>query len=188
MNIGLYNLKYPARKLIAAVLPHLAHVNPNWVSLSLIPVGICTALAFYSGHLLIGAGLIVLRMFLGTLDGLIAEHFQKKSVLGEVLNRLTPELCDLFLYGALALKLPLWGTLALCTSWMTSFTGLIGLSVNRGIQSVGPTGQTDRLAALVLFSLLSLLPFDYDWLRIFLIWCTLGSLITISLRLKRVLS
>jgi CDP-diacylglycerol--glycerol-3-phosphate 3-phosphatidyltransferase len=188
MNIGLYNLKYPARKLIAALLPYLKSVNPNWVSLSLIPVGICTAWAYFSGYLLVGAALIVLRMFLGTLDGLLAEHFQKKSVLGEALNRLTPEICDIFLFSALAFQFPIWGLLALGTSWMTSFAGLIGLVVNRGIQSVGPTGQTDRLAALILFSLLSLLPLDCNWLRIFLIWCTLGSVVTISLRLKRTLS
>lgn len=188
MNIGLYNLKYPARKLIAALLPYLKSVNPNWVSLSLIPVGICTAWAYSSGDLLIGAALILLRMFLGTLDGLLAEHFQKKSTLGEVLNRLTPELGDIFLFGALAFKIPFWGITALCTCWVTTFAGLIGLAVQRGIQSIGPTGQTDRLAALLLFSLLSLVPLDWDWLQIFLVWCTVGNLMTIGFRLKRVLS
>ena len=46
--------------------------------------------------------------------------------------------------------------------------------------SQGPAGQTDRLAALILFSLLS--PY-FNWMHIFLIWCTIGGAATVILRL-----
>ena len=42
MRLGLYNVKYAARKLIEGVLPQVKNVDPNLVSWSMIPVGAAT--------------------------------------------------------------------------------------------------------------------------------------------------
>lgn len=84
MNIGLYNFKYPARKLIEWVLPFVRNVDPNAVSWSMLPIGFGIALCCYFGangypiFFICGLILMVLRMFLGTLDGLIAVRFNKE--------------------------------------------------------------------------------------------------------------
>ncbi len=181
MNFGLYNLKYSARKWLFWILPYMEKINPNWVSLLLLPIGLCIAYFYWADRYILGSVFILLRLFFGTLDGLIAEHFKKGTATGEILNRLTPEISDLLLMGVLAWKDPSWGILALIVAWLTTFSGLIGLAVKKPIQSVGPVGQTDRLAALILCSLIPLA----NPMRLFLIWTIFGGLLTIVLRLKR---
>src|SRR3989442_1267103 len=74
MDLGLYNLKYPARKLIAGVLPQLADTDPNHVSYTMLPVGLLIAACYWVGArvqpwlYLLAILLIFVRMFLGTLD------------------------------------------------------------------------------------------------------------------------
>jgi phosphatidylglycerophosphate synthase len=191
MDLGLYNLKYPARKLIGGALPALENVNPNAISWSLVPVGAATAACYYFAATgpawlyLAGIGLIFLRMFLGTLDGLVAIHFQKGSPRGELVNRLAPELCDVMYMAALAVAHPLPGIVALAVAWLTSFAGILGAVVGKPTQSVGPSGQTDRLAALQLLSLGACLWPRIDFMLVFLWWVIAGGCLTVALRLYR---
>lgn len=200
MEIGLYNLKYPARKLINGALPLVRDVNPNTVSWLLVPVGVLSAVAIYAGltlspwFFLAATLLTLLRMFLGTLDGLMAERFGKSSARGTVLNRLTPEICDVLYLLAFPLAdegLLLLGLIAVGVAWLTSFAGLLALSIGAPIQSVGPVGQTDRLAALLIMLLgASLAPFwgvNIDWARLFLTWVIVGGAVTVHLRISRAL-
>ena len=198
MDIGLYNMKYPVRKLISGALPLLKDVDPNKVSLSMIPVGMAIAGCYYEGShgqpvlYLVAIALTLLRMYLGTLDGLMAEHFKKGTPNGEIINRLTPELSDVMYLMALTLargEWLFWGIGVLVVAWLTTFAGLIGLSAQKKIQSVGPVGQTDRLAALLVFTLLAYLSntcsWGIDFIRLFLIWSFVGGIVTIILRLQR---
>ncbi len=198
MDLGLYNLKYPFRRMISWALPLCRNVSPNAISWALLPVGLATAGAYYwgaQGHTwlyLVGMGLIFLRMFMGTLDGLVAVHFDKASPKGELVNRITPELCDVMVMAALALARPEWalaGVAALAMAWLTSFAGLLGAVVGLKGQSVGPVGQTDRLVALQAMSLAAFLGAQFDWgvdfLLIFLWWCAGGGVLTVFLRLWR---
>jgi len=197
MDLGLYKLKAPARRVIGAAVPLCQRVSPDLISWSIFPVGVATAAAYYFSDLypiLLLAGIppILLRMFLATLDGLVAETYRRSSPVGEIVNRLPPEICDALLLLAIALSSPVRmmpGTAALLTGWLTSFAGLIGLTAGRGIQSVGPVGQTDRLAALILFSACGYVAtasgHSFDALWWFLIWCISGGCVTIVLRLWR---
>jgi phosphatidylglycerophosphate synthase len=198
MDIGLYNLKYAARRLIGDVLPLCRNISPNAISWSLLPVGALTAFVYHRaangqpGLYALGVLLILARMFLGTLDGLVAERFGKSTPVGEMLNRLTPELCDVMYLGALALARPEWalvGLVAIVASWLVTFSGLIGVTVGHPVQSVGPAGQTDRLAALQLCSLLALFAPAFGWsadfLGLFLGYVALGGALTVILRLVR---
>jgi len=199
MELGLYKLKYPARKLIGGVLPLLGNVDPNHISWAMLPVGVAIAATYYFafGHpwlYLAGIGLVFLRMFLGTLDGLVAVHFEKGTPKGELVNRIAPELCDAMYLTALALARPEWlipGIFALTMAWLTTFAGLLGTTIGRPTQSIGPAGQTDRLAALQVLSLAAFLGARFGWsldfMRIFLFWVILGGTLTVALRLRRAL-
>lgn len=198
MDIGLYKMKYPARRLIGGVLPWMRHVNPNIVSWLILPVGVAIAVSYYFGArgrpvlYIIAFLLIFVRMYLGTLDGLMAEHFNKQTPTGEIMNRLVPEIADILYLLALTAARPEWlgiGLIAVGIAWLTSFAGLVGLLVNKPVQSAGPAGQTDRLAALLVLTLAAYLSeyfeWDIDFIKLFLIWTALGGALTVMLRLGR---
>lgn len=200
MDIGLYNLKYPFRKTLFWLLPLVKNVSPNVISWSLLPVGILTALCYYQARefqdlYLVGAGLIFLRMIISTLDGLMAVTFQKCTANGEIVNRIAPELCDAMLMVGVILAESAHfelGLAALVICWLTSFAGLVGCTGGKPVQSVGPVGQTDRITALLVLSLVS--PFGnafsetFDILYWFLWWCVVGGVATILIRFYRQLS
>lgn len=167
------------------MLPAFVSVNPNLISFAMVPFGVAAAWCYSASYFFYGSVCILLRMFLGTLDGLVAETCQKQTSRGEIINRLAPELCDAMLFTAFAWKNLLWGVPALCAAWLTSFSGWIGLAVKKPVQSIGPAGQTDRLAALLLCSFCAAIWNFVDWMNIFLIWCTFGGIATSALRLYR---
>ena len=194
MKLGLYQLKYPARKLIEGFLPYVKNVNPNTISLLLLPVGLgmafCTYLGLhkYPSLLLISFALCIIRMFLGTLDGLMAVRFDKSTPKGELLNRLTPEFCDVMYLVAIVVARPdlqLLGLFMLALAWLISFTGMLGAVVHAPTQSVGPVGQTDRLATLMLVLLLAYYQVSFDVIAFFIWWGIVGGVFTVSLRLWR---
>lgn len=196
MVIGLYQLKYPVRRMIQGILPLCKNINPNVISLLLIPIGFATGYCYlqandHAGFYLIAIGLSLLRMFFGTLDGLVAEHFHKTGPMGEVMNRLTPEVADILTMSAIACANPEWlipGVIAMGMCWMITFSGMASLLVNKPIQSIGPVGQTDRLVTLCIFSLLaylsSIYQWDIDFINLFLYWVIIGGTLTIGLRLR----
>lgn len=198
-DLGLYNAKYGLRRRMEGWLPAFREVDPNRISWSMLPVGAATAAALWSvvrggpdWLYLAVIALCALRMLLGTLDGLVAVHFGKGTSRGELLNRLAPELCDAMYLVALALARPEWSALgvgALAATWLTTFAGLLGFTVGQGGQSVGPVGQTDRLAALMACALLAFagarLGWGTDFMTLFLGWCVLGGALTVLLRLVR---
>ena len=200
MDIGLYNFKYPFRKFINGLLPFFKDSDPNWISFWLIPIGIVTAVDYFYASAfpfayILGIILIFIRMVVGTMDGLVAVTYHKESPKGEMINRITPEIADVLLMLGIIFSKPDYyfvGILALAVCWTTSFAGLIGITANQKIQSVGPVGQTDRIAALILFSLLQYinlyLGYNIDFIWIFLWWCVFGGILTIAIRLYRSIS
>jgi CDP-diacylglycerol--glycerol-3-phosphate 3-phosphatidyltransferase len=198
MDLGLYNLKYPARRLLEGLLPRFARTDPNRISLAMLPVGAAIAACYFVGAhgrawlYLAALVLTFLRMFLGTLDGLIATQFGRSTRAGEIMNRLAPELCDAAYTLALALARPEWrlpGVLALGAAWLISFAGLVGATAGLPTQSVGPAGQTDRLALLQLLSALAWASDTFGWridfLGGFLWWVAIGGALTVVLRIGR---
>jgi CDP-diacylglycerol--glycerol-3-phosphate 3-phosphatidyltransferase len=198
MDIGLYNLKYPARRLLEGLLPRFARTDPNRISWAMLPVGLGIGACYLLGAhgrpwlYLVAVALTFVRMFLGTLDGLVATRFARNSPAGEIVNRLAPELCDVAYTLALALARPEWrlpGMLALAAAWSISFAGLVGATAKLPTQSVGPAGQTDRLALLQLLSVLAWASDHFGWhvdfLGGFLWWVAIGGALTVVLRLGR---
>ena len=191
MDLGLYRMKYPLRRLIGGVLPLVRHVDPNVVSWSVLPVGLATAACYAHadrrpGLLLVGAALIAVRMFLATLDGLMAVRFGKSSAVGELSNRVPPELSDVALLLAVGIGHGGLGLAAVGVGWLTSYAGLVGLTAGRPTQSVGPAGSTDRLPVLMAGSVVGFVaPSGFDLPRAFLWYVVVGGTATVTLRLWR---
>ncbi len=198
MDLGLYNLKYPVRKAMQGLLPRFRTTDPNAITWSVLPVGALTAAAAWWAAQgttlawLAALALVFLRMFLTTLDGFVAQSYGRETRAGAMLNRVVPELCDAMLLAALAFARPewrAWGAGALVGAWLTSFAGLVGAPSGLPTQSVGPVGQTDRLAAFQVAALVAVFePMD-RWtvhpMQVFLTWCVAGGALTVVLRLRR---
>lgn len=194
MDIGVYNLKYPFRRLIGFLLPLFKSIDPNHVSYSLIPLGLITSGVYFLAPntpslYLLGVSLILARMVLGTMDGLMAVKFNKETPDGEMINRIAPEVADVFLMLGLVFSAPQYlglGAVAIACCWAVTFFGLVGIVAGRKIQSVGPVGQTDRVVALIFFSVLQYFSMTNGWgldyIYYFLLWVIVGSLPTIGLR------
>ncbi len=150
LDLGLYQAKYSLRALLRKI-PGINQLSPNWLSCSTIIPGVATAYCLYQGWWIGAIIAIALRMLLSTLDGLVAEEFDKKSPLGAYLNRLPGEITDLLIILGLFPHGQLTWIIALIilTSWVQTF-GLLGLTAGSKTQSVGPCGQTDRLAIIAL--------------------------------------
>lgn len=195
MDIGLYQIKYPARKLLMWIYPLFGWMHPNLLSALVIPASALAAYCLYMGlssgshaFYLASMGAVLLRMFFGTVDGLVAQTKGLSSQSGELINRLAPELGDLMLLGTLCYFVHdmLMVITVLSVAWLTSFLGLFGLLIKGPVQSVGPVGQTDRLFAYLLFlgAGLYLGQVGY-YLHYFLLWCIIGGTLTCLLRIRR---
>ncbi len=199
MDIGLYPLKHPFRKLIAFLVPRFKNTNPNLISAALFPIGVAMALCYFFAiqqsqpiffYLVILLAFI--RMIIATLDGVVAERYDKTSKVGDMINRLHPELCDIMLYPTIIFAMNDFSPVhmaALAMSWAITFFGLLGAASGGSIQSVGPAGQTDRLAALMLFTVLESLSITFSWgysfLNAFFYWVIIGGSITLYIRYSR---
>ncbi len=152
-DLGLYQAKYWLRNQLRHV-PGIGSLSPNALSLLAFIPGGMAAYCFWQDWWLGAATAIAARMVINTLDGLVAEEFNKTSALGAYLNRLPGEFTDvLIVLGLWHLgTLPWTLALVVLVGWVQMF-GLLGLVAGGSTQSVGPCGQTDRLAILAIAAL-----------------------------------
>jgi phosphatidylglycerophosphate synthase len=182
-DVGLYQAKHGLRRVLN-VVPGLEHLSPNAVSVSSLVPSALAAYGVWQGL----PGLVVLgivgRMLLTTLDGLIAEGYGKKTRVGGYINRIVAEVGDVALYLALAMIVDApWGALVLGLAWLVNVFGVLGLVSQGSIQSVGPAGQTDRVALVALYALITMFT-PLSWTPLAQILVVL-MLITLGLRTYR---
>jgi CDP-diacylglycerol--glycerol-3-phosphate 3-phosphatidyltransferase len=184
-DLGLYQGKYALRRVLDRV-PGIARFQPNAVSLSsLVPSALAGVSLAYGWWPLVILG-IVGRMVLTTLDGHIAENYGKRTRVGGYVNRVPAELGDvMILLGLWTRADPLWGTLVIAGAWLVNVFGILGLVAGGPTQSVGPAGQTDRLALLIVAALLAIFV-PIDWTTVCQILVAL-ILLTVVLRIRRTL-
>ncbi len=182
-DLGLYQTKYLLRNVLRNI-PGVGQLSPNLLSIAALGPGMLAAVFLFEGYWL-GAILSILgRMVINTLDGLVAEEFNKKSQIGGYLNRLPGEFTDILIVLSLYPHASMHWVLALIilTGWVQIF-GLLGLAAGGSSQSVGPCGQTDRLAILLIGALLALFKVDV-WPTLVPLMCA-GCTLTIGLRIFR---
>jgi CDP-diacylglycerol--glycerol-3-phosphate 3-phosphatidyltransferase len=150
---------YEGKRMIRRALervPGLEHVDPNVVTVSILLPGVIAALALWLGLWIVAAAAIAARMVLATLDGFVAERYGRVTRLGSYLNRIVTEISDaLVLLGLFPHAEPLWVTATIALAWLVNVAGVLGPAAGGAIQWTGPAGQADRLAILLVASLVA---------------------------------
>lgn len=196
MEISLDNVKHPFKKLSSFLLFFFKDSSPNRISLMLIPIGFMTAVIYYFAATFsllywFGMGFIVLRMIVSILDNMMTEALANPN--STIIHKLALEAADMMFILALILAngTYLLGLFVLLVCWGVSYTGLIGLVVDKKIQTSGPMGQIDRIAVLIIFTVMQLFSTYYQWqfnfMSLFLWWVLLGGAATIALRCYKTL-
>jgi CDP-diacylglycerol--glycerol-3-phosphate 3-phosphatidyltransferase len=148
-DVGLYRTKYALRRWLDRI-PGVARLEPNAVSLaSLVPSGLAAISLWFGWWPLVCLG-IAGRMVLTVMDGLLAEAYGKKTRIGPYLNRLPQELGDIALFVALWPWVdPRWLVALLAAAWLVNVLGVLGAVAGGSLQPVGPAGQPDRIAIVL---------------------------------------
>ena len=160
--MGLYLLKYPARKLLDPLARALGWVHPDVLSYLATALTVGTGACYLfaadrAGLLLWAVGGTLLRMALNTLDGVIAIRRGNLSLKGEIVNALPDRYSDILLVAGIALSplcRPLWGLAGLASMLLVSYTGMLGKALGVDWQHQGPLGKVERLIAVMVFSLI----------------------------------
>jgi CDP-diacylglycerol--glycerol-3-phosphate 3-phosphatidyltransferase len=182
-DIGLYQAKFAARRLLDR-LPGIERLEPNAVSVASIVPSAVAAVALANGWWLVVIVGIIGRMVLTTLDGHIAENYGKATRVGAYVNRVPAEIGDAMILLALFARAEaLWVGLVLAGAWLVNVLGVLALVAGGSTQSVGPAGQTDRLALLIVASAIAALT-PVDWTIVCQLLVALMAL-TIALRIAR---
>lgn len=184
-DLGLYPAKYWLRDRLRH-LPGISRLSPNALSVLAFVPGCLAAYCLYRQWWLGAVGAIAARMVINTLDGLVAEEFHKTSKLGAYLNRLPGEFTDVLIVLGLwnVGEFPWTLALVVLVGWVQMF-GLLGLVADSRIQSVGPCGQTDRLAILAIACLATLIVDASQVWHYVIPGLCIGCGVTITLRIYR---
>jgi phosphatidylglycerophosphate synthase len=148
-DVGLYTTKYAVRRLLDRI-PGVSRLSPNLVSMSsLIPSALAAVSLWYGWWPLVILG-IGGRMALTVMDGLIAESYGKKTRIGPYVNRLPQEIGDAVLFAALLPHADArWVVAVLACAWIVNVMAVLPVLAGGSPQWVGPGGQPDRIAVLM---------------------------------------
>jgi CDP-diacylglycerol--glycerol-3-phosphate 3-phosphatidyltransferase len=182
-EIGLYRTKYALRRWLDRI-PGVQRLEPNAVSVaSLVPSGVAAISMWFGWWPLVCLG-IAGRMVLTVMDGLLAEAYDKRTRIGPYLNRLPQEIGDIALFVAMAPWVdPAWLVALLAAAWLVNVLGVLGAAAGGSLQPVGPAGQPDRIAiVLVAAGLRAFVAFDLTIVPIAIVALSVP---TVFLRLYR---
>jgi phosphatidylglycerophosphate synthase len=155
-DLGLYTTKYAVRRWIDHI-PGVSRLEPNAVSIASLAPSALAAVALWQGWWALVVAGIAGRMALTVADGLIAESYGKKTHIGPYLNRLPQELGDAMLFFALFNRTDaLWAGAVLACAWIVNILAILPLLAGGSPQWVGPGGQPDRIAVVLVAAALAL--------------------------------
>jgi len=182
-DVSVYEGKRVIRRALERV-PGLERLDPNAVTLAILLPAVLAGISLWQGWWILAALGAAGRMVLATLDGYVAERFERRTPLGAYLNRIVTEVADaIVLLGLLGQADPLWVALAIASAWIVNVAGVLGPVAGGSIQWTGPAGQADRLAILLGASLVAIV-WPLDWTILCGLLVAL-SLITAARRITR---
>jgi CDP-diacylglycerol--glycerol-3-phosphate 3-phosphatidyltransferase len=162
--LSVYDLKPKFQALIRPVAVRLNSlgVSPNAITISAVFLSAFMGYLLYRQAewkfaLLIVPILYLVRMMLNALDGIIANDFDKKSKLGEILNELGDVISDVVIFiGLLGFK-EINVIVLICfisLSIINEFSGILHKTVYDTRTYHGPMGKSDRALIIGLFCIL----------------------------------
>jgi CDP-diacylglycerol--glycerol-3-phosphate 3-phosphatidyltransferase len=182
-DASIYEGKRVIRRVLARV-SGLERLDPNAVTLAILLPAALAGISLWQGWWILAALGAAGRMVLATLDGYVAERFDRRTPLGAYLNRIVTEVADaIVLLGLLGQADALWVALAIASAWIVNVAGVLGPVAGGSIQWTGPAGQADRLAILLGASLVAIV-WSIDWTILCGLLVVL-SLITAARRVSR---
>jgi len=150
------------RRALARV-PGLERLDPNVVTVTILVPAVLAGVSLWQGWWILAAVGAAGRMVLATLDGYVAERFERRTPLGAYLNRIVTEIADaIVLLGLLGQADAMWVALAIASAWIVNVAGVLGPVAGGSIQWTGPAGQADRLAIVLGASLIAIV-WPIDW-------------------------
>lgn len=182
-DLGLYTTKYAVRRLLDRI-PGISRLRPNAVSVASIVPSALAAVSLWQGWWALVVVGILGRMALTVLDGHIAEAYGRRTPIGPYVNRVPQEFGDALVFLALlAWADPLWVCLVLAGAWLVNVLAILPLLAGGSPQWVGPGGQPDRIAVVLVASVLALVvPVSWTWVCVLL---AALMVVTIVLRIAR---
>ena len=161
-DASVYEGKRVIRRALA-LIPGLDRLDPNIVTVAILIPAVVAGVSLWQGWWILAAIGAAGRMVLATLDGYIAERFERRTPLGAYLNRIVTEVADaIVLLGLLGQADALWVALAIAAAWIVNVAGVLGPVAGGSIQWTGPAGQADRLAIVLGASLVAIV-WPIDW-------------------------
>jgi CDP-diacylglycerol--glycerol-3-phosphate 3-phosphatidyltransferase len=182
-DIGLYQTKYAVRRWLDHI-PGVDRLQPNHVSLaSLVPSALAAVAMWFGWWPLVVVG-IAGRMALTVMDGLLAEAYDKRSRIGPYLNRLPQEIGDIWLFVAFLPWADVrWVALLLAAAWLVNVLAVLPGIAGGSPQPAGPAGQPDRIAIVLVASVVQIfIPFDWTWVCVLIVALSIP---TVALRVSR---
>ena len=169
--MGLYILKYPARRVLGPLAAAMRRVHPDVLSYAAVPVaaatGVCLAAASARPILWLWAiGLTLARMTLNTLDGVLAIARGNLSLKGEIVNALPDRFSDVFMLAGILfspLCPPALAMAAMASTLLVSYSGMLGKALGVQWQHQGPLGKVERLILIMVACLLEYLRATLGW-------------------------
>lgn len=182
-DVGLYTTKFAVRRLLDRI-PGISRLRPNAVSISSLLPSALAAISLWQGWWALVIAGILGRMALTVLDGHIAEAYGKKTRIGPYVNRVPQELGDaMLLLALLAWAEPAWVCLVLAGAWLVNVLAVLPLLAGGSPQWVGPAGQPDRQAIILVASAIAIVtPVPWTWVCALLVAL---SVVTIGVRIWR---
>jgi phosphatidylglycerophosphate synthase len=167
-----------------------ARVRPNHISLLSVVAAAIAALCLLGGFHLLAALFIQLRLLCNLMDGMVAVEGGLRSTAGEIYNDLPDRVSDALILLAAGYSLP-WPAYARELGWiatllaiMTAYIRALGGACGLAQEFRGPMAKPQRMAVMTLACLLA--PIDSRAVAVALIVIIAGSLLTVVLRIRRI--
>lgn len=163
--MDMYLLKFPYRKILLPLAKKLKFIDPDVISYAATVVAFITMFCYLLADrnpmlLVISIALTFLRMSLNTIDGVIAIERGNLRLKGEIVNALPDRYSDIFILAGIALCPfcnPILGIIGLASTFLVSYTGMMGKALSVEWQHHGPLGKVERLILIMIFAFLQYL-------------------------------
>ena len=180
-----------------------ANIHPNTISYASIVAsfGAMICFLFSAGAtlpLLLGVGFCVLRLYFNMLDGMVAIAANKASATGEIANELPDRISDVLIFlgiGFSGLVNPHAAWLVAVLSLLVAYVGTLGSAAGAHRDFSGPMSKPWRMVALAVGVVvhitaghLNLAVVQRLGLNATLVFIALGCVVTILIRLKRIVA
>ena len=138
----------------------MSKVNPNMLSVVSLLFALLSALLYIlegSYFLLLAAIMVLISGFFDALDGKVARISSKASKRGDFLDHVIDRYSDAMILGAIAVSARCemsFGLFAVIGVLLTSYMGTQAQALGLGREYKGILGRADRIAVLVVFSLI----------------------------------